>query len=397
MSNPRKMLRGAYAPLFGITAFAFIAFGALSVDLSLLRLADAEIQGVADQAAHAAILQLRRTTDTVASEATANEVISRNFVAGRPVSTSSVDFGVFDNGVFVPSNGTPNAVRVAVEADVDLPFASFWGAGTQTVTTQATAAVRTLHTIVVMDITNSWGSDFLNARAGAVAIFDSLTAAATDADRIGMATFHGMYGTEFTPLTLVSDAVANGVRAQWAAMHTASQPGNPNAATNGCSGGTQNNFVTPTLGGCYPNMPREYSDEGGTDHVIGIQMARTMFSEFPDPNAYRAMIIVTDGSPAGVEAHLIRATTGYEETRWRYEFTGFRRTPAETTALTPILTQSAWDLAEVNTWMVSYRAAGGWMNASAMGDGYFVRTTNSSDLIQIFEDIAEGLPVTLVE
>src|SRR5690606_6301802 len=104
------------------------------------------------------------------------------------------------------------------------------------------------------------------------------------------------------------------VRASWSELRTASKAGK--LKSNGtCSVYTdhrKDNFSNPE-GGCYPNMPREYSDEPGTDHTTGIALAHQMFAENPDPSAMRVVVLLTDGVPNGISSGhgAIRATEGY--------------------------------------------------------------------------------------
>ena len=289
--------RGSYAALYAIGATAFIGFGAIVVDLSMIRLADAEIQAVADAAAQAGVLELRRSDDRVAATDVASRVIAQNRVSGLSPATDALQFGIYELGTFSTSPVQANAVKVNVAVTLDLPFSSFWGASDETLKATATAAARPLHTVIVVDITNSWSiPEFLGARDGVLAMFDVVTAAASNADRIGLVAFHGKFGTEYTELMLVSEALATGVRDSWVKLRPASKC---------CSGPKYN-----------PWMPLEFPDETGTDHAIGIQMAKKMFSEVPDPGVYRAMIIVTDGQPANVGDHEDRFEVGYDELRW---------------------------------------------------------------------------------
>jgi len=380
MQRSTVVRRGSYATLFAFAVVGFIGFGAIAVDISMLRLADAEIQAVADAAAQAGVLELRRSDDRIVASDVAAEVIAANQVAGAPPVADAMVFGVFEGGSFSPSNLQANAIQVDVTLGLDLPFSSFWGSGIHNLRGSAIAAARPLHVVVAVDITNSWSLDnFLNARDGALAVFDHVTAAASNADRIGCAIFYGKYGLEYTPLMLAKDAVAAGVRDEWDLLRPASI---------GCPGGDK----------CAPWMPAQYGDETGTDHAIGIDMATKMFSEYPDPSVYRAMIVVTDGKPANVGPHQTRTVAEREAWQWRHVFTGEQaRTVDEIKVESVAMAQQAWDEAEVHTWMVSFEQDDQWMRDTAQGDGYFIRTDNSDDLVTIFADIAESLPVTLVE
>ena len=381
--NHRSPRRGSYAALFAVTSVVVMGFAALATDMALIRLAESEMQSIADAAAHAGMLRLRATQERGEGETIARRVVSANTVVGGTALVHNLEFGIYDGTVISAATGsTANALRLTLQRDVPLTFASIWGRDTVSLDVTAAAATRRIHTIVVMDITNSWSqSDFEKGRAGAVEIFDQLTATAGPEDRIGMVVFTGQFGTEFTPLMLASDAVALGVRDTWANMRTASK----------ASG---NDFSS---GGKYPQMPREYSDEYGTDHAIGLQMANQMFTEIGDSVAYRAMVVLTDGQPNGTGPHQLRFDEGYDETRWRSLFVGDRRSRDEVIAESVTWAKTARADNDAHIWCVSYKADAIWMEDVAQGEGTYVRAASSADLVPIFQDIAESLPLTLVE
>lgn len=400
-SQMHRTRRGSYAALFGVSTTALLGFCAFAVDIALIRLADLEIQAIADTAAHSAVSQLRRTANESHAKEMAEMQIGRNTVAGMSPTPTSVEFGRYEGGAYATGGSRVNAVRVTVEAPVPLTFGSFfWGRESVVVEATATAATRALHTVVVMDITNSWNwKQFEDARLGAVAVFDQVTATAGPNDRLGMVVFTGQYGTEYTPLLPIADALAGPTRDEWANLRTASKGGTPSTVNGSCAlhgGDDKNNFDAPP-GGCYPNMPREYRDENGTDHAVGIEMATRMFNEHLDPSVYRATIILTDGEPAGTGAHQQRAADGFEEDRWRSIFVGSRRGKEEVITESVDWAEKAWDTAEIHVWTVSYKAAATWMHDVAQGDGMHIRASTSADLVPIFNDIVESLPIALVE
>ena len=183
-----------------------------------------------------------------------------------------------------------------------------------------------------------------------------------------------------------------------------------------------------TEGGCYPNMWREYLDEGGTDHTVGVEMAATMLKEQVDQGAYRAMVILTDGQPNTTGASTQRSTAGraagsaqaaiddnnwngdlaYVDPRWkpagsnppgtigRY-YMGPTRSTAQVQTQTAARTAQLYSQDGVNTWIISFVQGGSWMDNVDQGDGYYLNTNSSSALIDIFNDIAESLPVAIVE
>jgi len=395
----RKNRRGSYAALFGVASSLFLGFAGLAVDTSLIRLAEAEGQSVADAASQAALMRLRSTGSRREATTVVQELLARNRVAGKPPTLAKIQFGTFEEQRFVVKNRGGNAVKVSIDTEVDLVFAGLWGRPTVELDLHATSSAVGRHIIVVLDITNSWKqADFANARAGALEVFDQVVATSGPDDKIGLVVFTGRFGVEQTPLMSVDEAVRTGVRDTWNEVRTVSKAGRPANNTKGCrvhKGSNTDNFSNPS-GGCFPNMFREYQDESGTDHAIGYQMALQMFTEQIDPGAYRAAIFLTDGAPYGTGPHLTRSQHGYEEDRWRF-IKGPKRGPNRVIRATQELAAVAWEDHEVHTWAVSFVAWAPWLEFVAQGDGSFLRAADSRDLISIMADIAESLPLALVE
>ncbi len=160
-------------------------------------------------------------------------------------------------------------------------------------------------------------------------------------------------------------------------------------------------------GGRFPNMPREYSDEPGTDHHVGLTMARQMILEQDDPFAYRAFVLLTDGDPNTLGSLFCegsgrsrrcgrRNIAGYEKTRWR-EYRGpipHSRDDIITASLD--VSDDAWTEDTIHQWVVSFRATHAYLRAMPKGDGQFYFTSEASSLTPIFEEIANSLPLLLV-
>jgi hypothetical protein len=160
----------------------------------------------------------------------------------------------------------------------------------------------------------------------------------------------------------------------------------------------RNNFSSPE-GGCYPNMPREYTDEPGTDHTTGIEMASTMFEGDPDPSAERVMLVLTDGIPNGITSThgSIRIAQGYQEARWN-EYLGPR--PHSTTDIkydSIEACEALWSDLRVHSYVVSFVQDDWFMHDMPQGQGYFQLTSSASALVPIFESIANQLPMAIVE
>lgn len=300
--------RGSVALIAAFALVALLGFGAMAIDVSCMRLAQAQAQDVADAASVAALWALRETGDPAEAQAAAEAVLSRNLVAGQNPTLEAIDFGDLDSDARTLDNDPdrPNAVRVTVgrrgDDEVRLFLGRLFARDSVAVSAQATAAARNLQELV-MDITNSWSRpDYYNARDAALAFNDTIEGTHGPFDKIGMTVFTGRYAWEFSPMVfLEDDGDAAAMRAQWADMETASKAGNASSNRKGCSthGGSRKNDFSSPEGGCFPDMPREYRDEPGTDHTTGLAMARQMFEDGTDETAYRAIVVLTDGYPNG--------------------------------------------------------------------------------------------------
>lgn len=412
--------KGAYAILFGFSIIVLLGFGALAIDVGYIRLAQMQTQDIADAASQAALYRLRRTGDLDDARAAAASIARENKVVGTAPDLDLVQFGSWDQNaavkVFDPDASRPNAVRAVVSRKdgnaVNMFLGRLFGVDTADITREATSSARSLHVILVMDITGSWHNsnkqrDFRNARDAALAFLDTLESGYGEYDKVGMTIFTGRYAWEYTPLTLIGDEATSGTaRTAWMKLNVASKGGTGKAFPEVCavktggsgSSANANKFTSPT-GGCYPAMPREYTDEPGTDHTTGITLARTMFTEETDPTAFRAMVILTDGAPNGIlSAHgKYRTELGYTETRWR-EYLGPRpHTDTQVKTQSNTLTQQMYDELGVNTWVVSFRDNNSFMHTMPKGIGYYSNTNESDALIPIFEGIANSLPMAIVQ
>ena len=458
--------RGNYSLMFGLACIGMIGFGAFAVDLSLVRLAQSQTQSIADAATQAGLYVLKTTGSTTRARAAALQVVNANTVVGQVPTATMVDFGTWDDGAYTSTNARQNAVRVTVGREIDMPLAGVFGVDSIEVEKTATSAARALHVVLVMDITNSWTqANFANARAAAVNFLNIIAPTAGPDDKVGMVVFTGRYGVEHSPMVPLQDAFTLGLHTNWNALRTASKAGlraangdcrvfpydysrytqsgtmptnefgitPPNTANN--SSWPQNYFKTSASplanpprsprtvqtavtveGGCYPNMWREYIDESGTDHTVGLEMAAVMLKEQVDQGAYRAMVILTDGSPNGTGAHTQRTSltaewigdVPYVDPRWKPAgsvppgtigrlIMGPNRTTANIISTTQTRSAQLYTQDGINIWGISFVDSASWMNSVDQGDGYFIQTNSSSALVDIFGDIAESLPVAIVE
>lgn len=408
--------KGNYAVMLAVTLVVMLSFGALAVDISWMYVVRAQTQDVADAGSQAAMIAYKRTGSTSAATTAAAGIVSRNPIGDRAGLLEAIEFGFWDTSGqtrrFVPATTGINAVRVTVsrvgDNAVTLFLARIFGEETFGVRARASSAQQDLRVLLVVDVTGSWHgwhnnqTDFNYARTAAVNFMDQLTRSYGQTDKVGMVVFTGRYAWEYTPFRLLQTEVNDHLaRTQWAALSVASKAGRRQTYPTVCtlnSSPNQNNFNNPA-GGCYPNMPREYTDEPGTDHTTGLQLARQMFDEEDRAAYYRAMVILTDGEPNGLAAGNgnLRVAARYQESRWR-EYRG--PVPHSTTQIkndSVATTQAMWNEMRVNTWVVSFVQDDPFMEAMCQGDGYYAHTNDAAALVPIFEKIARSLPLAIVE
>ena len=414
--NRQSSRRGNYSMIMGLAITAMLGFAAISVDISYVRLAQSQAQDVADAASQAGLLVLKSSAGNLTASRAAAEVVALNRIVGDTPTLTSLDFGYWDvnddSATFDGTSTHPNAVRANVRASgagVPMLFGPLFGWNTVGVTQSAVSATRSLQVVLSMDITGSWHqNNFKNARLAALEFLDVVTEAPHEDDVVGMNIWTMRYAWEYTPLTNLADTSAmSAVRTDWGKLNVASKAGKFEPTWVGLASKSlpctlnaspnKNNFTVGTVGGCYPDMPREYTDEPGTDHTVGVGMSRNMFEAAYDPTAYRALLVLTDGQPNGIAANTIRNTAKYSESRWTQYVGPVPHTTAQVKSESQIMAQDLYDDLDVNIWVVSFVSSDAFMAGMAKGDGTYQVTSSSAALIDIFRNIAESMPLAVVE
>lgn len=153
------------------------------------------------------------------------------------------------------------------------------------------------------------------------------------------------------------------------------------------------------VGGCYPDMPRAYSDELGHDPSVGLRNAEALYSASTAVSRFRATVLITGHNPEAVpaDAGAQRAADSYAESRWP-ELAG-----DADHALTAIRTDGIasagrlWSSWSSHTWVVELNADDAMYASTAQGDGYAVQSSSASDASRILREIIAELPVSVVE
>ncbi|MEZ4239353.1 MAG: TadG family pilus assembly protein [Myxococcota bacterium] len=112
--------RGNYSPMMGILIFVVIGFGALSVDVSLMTMANLQCQATADAAAHAALVGFSKDRNSGDANAAAAFIVAKDKVALKSATLDQVQLGqwTFDAATpaFLPESDLTkvNAARARV-------------------------------------------------------------------------------------------------------------------------------------------------------------------------------------------------------------------------------------------------------------------------------------------
>ena len=412
--RPLGRRRGNYSLMLAAAVIALLGFGALSIDVAYMRLSQAQAQDIADAASQAALIVLRQTGDQNQAQDAAMRVINDNSVAGQAPDMVDITFGNWDdqaaNPAFTVDPVVPNAVRVTVGREganaIPVLFAKIWDYEDFGVRGTAVSATRSFQIIFVLDITGSWGeAKFADARDAMLAAHSMVTESASGVDEVGMTIFTNRYAWEYTPLTQIAiPANAAAIKTEWEKLNIASKApvgafnANPFDGVN-CDGTYADNFTVPQVGGCYPDMPREYTDEPGTDHSTGVLLAKQMFEESSTGAVYRAMIVITDGKPndLGASSGAIRIAQGYTEGRWREYLGPVPRSKNDIRTATVAATADLWAGLDVHTWAVTLVQDDPMLNNMLRGDGYKVIVNDSAQLTAVISEIISEMPLAIVE
>lgn len=199
-SRRRPTRRGNFLVLFALASTVMLGFGALSIDISYLRNSQMELQNGVDAAAHAALIAYRSGNDQNSARQVAKDLALANRVAGKPLSLSDDDivFGTwdFDSRSFTTSGSFVNAVQVngrRLEGSTDGPINYFLGPILGTAygeaRSSATGAFRFREMMLVLDTTGSFFRDIDNGRNAVLSFLDRIHSNRLPQDKLGLMTF----------------------------------------------------------------------------------------------------------------------------------------------------------------------------------------------------------------
>jgi hypothetical protein len=229
--QPRRQRRGNYSMLMGVMSLVVIGFGAMAVDVSLITMAELQVQATADAAAHAALIVFRENSDPSNSNigqaegnGAAGWILAHNKVAmGHATMDAGYprygqwDYLVPPSGPFQPpgafmlasgANDAINAVQVSVSRTgpnaVDMLLAPALGYNKRDVTATSVAAQQNRAIMLIQDMSGSMmtgipgdpNSAIEYSRQAQRAFVQYISDRPQSGDLIGLAMFAQMSATE---------------------------------------------------------------------------------------------------------------------------------------------------------------------------------------------------------
>lgn len=396
--------RGSITVLMVFAIVILLILAALAIDLTYVRTTQFELRNAADAAAHASLVVLRRSGNEAEATAIGREIAELNVAAGEPVSIEADAFAYgewdYSDGSFTENSVFTNAVRVQADrndGEMDGPIKLLMGPlfGHPDVGARATAigAFRSRDVMVTLDVTGSFIEEMDEANKAVTAFLDTMYARRLPNDRIGLNTFTGG-STMVTTLREVDSNYA-AIRAVWYG------DGKPNVNTTKASGLT-NCYVTECyasrgfcgrlgyrgkLKGRWMQSCSAVGDDGVNGYTSqgpGIRKAREHIVANDTYGNTKVIVLISDGRPScpggSAESNpCSRARAAY----------AVQQADAAADASINVFTVS------MNTGSSPSQEA--FMASLARGYGKAYDTATATELDEILTEIAQSIPIALVE
>ena len=376
--------------LTALCSSVFLGFGALALDAAYIQVADLQAQAAADAGAHAALVYLRHTGDVEGARAAAVTLIGANQILGQDAlvdADSDIVFGEWDfaSRTFDETSTAVNAVEVTVRktaespnGDIDLFLMKMWGTTTSEAAARdkAVGALRFREIMIVQDVTGSFATEISDARDANLLFLDYIYEHPNSKDKIGMTTFVGA-GVVWTSLQDVETNYST-VRAQWETIDWCDRSYYPWSLY-----APPTYHVAPQMMGCNSGaLASSPASDSGTHHGKGLDAAiDELTSTRGDAEALKTIILISDGKPecvpSSASCNAGRALAGR-----------LSANDAEDEGI------SIFTVSYNNPYSASQSA---YMESLVRGSAAFYETLDSADLPGILYEIAQAVPVALVQ
>lgn len=380
-----------------------LIFAALAIDLTYVRTTQFELRNAADAAAHASLVELRRSGNEAAATSLGREVAEMNVAGGEPVSieADAFTYGEWDyaDGSFVENSVFTNAVRVQADrndGEVDGPINLLMGPlfGHTDVGARATAigAFRSRDVMVTLDVTGSFIEEMNEANKAVTAFLDTMYARRLPNDRIGLNTFTG--GSTMVTTLREVDTNYTAIRGVWRG------DGKSNVSSSKASGLTNCNPTRCQVGrtfcgsmygqilkGSWMQSCSSIGDDGVAGYTSqgpGMRKAREHLVANDTYGNTKVIVLISDGRPTC-------PGTNSENNACAKARAAYAVSQATTAAN-----------AHINIFTVSMNSANSpaqevFMASLVRGYGKAYDTATATDLDEILTEIAQSIPIALVE
>lgn len=401
----RDSRRGSYAIIFALSMLTILAFAALAIDISYIRLSALQAQNAADAAAHAALVSYRSLLDEGDATSIAKELVARNVVAGRSVTldpATDIAWGGWDfaetQPQFDPSAAYVNAVQVHIDRSdgtldgaVDLLVSPIFGRNRANVGATAVGALRFRQVMLALDISPSMmdappadpnEAKWSEAQQAVIGFLDHMYRGGSPfpGDQLGLSVFVGDAVT-FTRLDYV-DQMYPSASSKWLnELNWCNQDYPPWPWV---SGGTYYNPAPAMIDCSYPDDPNVDFRDSGTNHGAGIAESRQeiLTSGNADEHAVKVIVLISDGRVQcrqGAPASCVANRSVYGE---------IQADGADGDNIS-IFTVSINPTGEVSQSM--------YLESLVRGFGTFYETLDETDVPGILQAIASQIPISLVQ
>jgi hypothetical protein len=404
-NRSRQSRRGSVAVMMAFAIVTLLIFAALAIDLTYVRTTQFELRNAADAAAHASLVELRRSGNESYSTALGQQIAELNEAGGEPVTIEAAAFtyGEWDYAEASFNSGSvfTNAVRVRADrndGEVDGPIRLLVGPlfGRDDVGAQATAigAFRSRDVMLTLDVTGSFIEEMNDANKAVTAFLDTMYTRRLPNDRIGLNTFTG--GSSMVTTIREVEGNYTAIRGVWYG------DGKSNVSSTKASGLTNCYQTTcqvsksfcgtamykKVIKGSWMQSCNAMGDDGKagfTSQGPGIRVARQHLDGNDTYGNTKVIVLISDGRPT---------CPGYDNAE---------NNPCASARAAYAVTQAdAASASGINIFTVSMNtnkssAQEAFMASLVRGYGKAYNTAKSSDLDDILTEIAQSIPIALVE
>ena len=394
--------RGSISIIMLVCTLGLILVAALAIDLTYVRTTQFELRNAADAAAHAALVELRRSGDEQSATSLGQQVAELNAAAGENVTIDDVAFsyGEWDyaSSTFTAGSAVTNAVRVRADrnaSQADGPIALLLGPlfnhDNVGASAAAVGAFRSRDVMVTLDVTGSFLQEMNDAVAAVVGFLDEMNTRRLPNDRIGLNTFTG--GSVMVSNVSEIEYNYSTIRTKWYGDGKLNKNLTKSSGLTNCYRTLCNDrrycgtSYDRYLKGNWMQSCNAVGDDGipnWTSQGPGLRVARQHLDANDTYGNTKVIVLVSDGRPT--------CPGGNAETN-----------PCALARAAYAVQQADLAYASgINIFTVSMNSTNSpeqeaFMASLTRGYGKAYNTARSSDLQEILLEIAQSIPIALVE